>query len=58
MKIYMTTEDYFGSYYTRYWRDKENAEKYIAENDEPWTNDNGVTFHTIHLQEYVIETED
>ena len=54
-KIYIVTiSDKFGTdmaYYTN----KKEAEKFVKENDKPWTNMNGIVIHTATMRE--VETK-
>lgn len=61
MKIYEVKYEVKGMYNTevekKFFVNKENAEKFVAENNKPWTNSNGITFNTAWMGE-VLETED
>ena len=61
MKIFKVRYEVKGMYGKeneyKYFINEENAKKFIAEHDEPWTNCNGIEFHTAKIEE-TIETED
>ena len=53
--IYKITESDNYGVYEAFFTNKEKAEKYVRENDKPWTNRNGITFHTVTVEEIEIE---
>jgi hypothetical protein len=61
MKIFKVRYEVKGMYGKeneyKYFVNEENAKKFVAEHDEPWTNRNGIEFHTAKIDE-IIETED
>lgn len=50
MNIYKITEDKNHNTYVAYFINKEEAEKYVAENNKPWTNMYGITWDTVTME--------
>lgn len=51
MNIYKIIESDKYGIYEAFFTDKEQAEKYVRENNKPWTNKNGITFNTVTMEE-------
>ena len=53
--IYRVIESTKFGGYEAYFTDKEKAEKYVAENNKPWTNRYGVTWNTVTMEAIELE---
>lgn len=53
--IYRVTESTNYGGFEAYFTDKEKAEKYVAENNKPWTNKNGITWNTVTMEAVQLE---
>lgn len=53
--IYRIIESTNYGKYEAYFTDKEKAEKYVTENNKPWTNKYGVTWNTVTMETIELE---